>query len=463
MGMTGVAKVNRTQALELMRCNRRYLLVCVAFLAAFLSVLLFRNHLLAFDLTVNSWVPTIQSGWATTVTIGISYAFDTYSLLVASLVIASYLFYKNYRLQSLLLLGAMGGDAVLVATFKTLVHSSRPLNELIIDSGYSFPSGHTIGTIVFCGLLAYFAWQHWKTTRPRALLIALAVSIALVVGFDRIYLNVHWFSDVLGGGLLGIFWLTLSIIIFKRLTADRKPPSEEFNEISSILFCIGVIVALGLLILQWFPLHLWGLTSISLISSSFVDGFQGFVNSVMVTCKGWMAVYGPIGLFTAMIISSVLSPIPNEAFLAFAGMTMSPFSVAFFGALGSTVGAVICFYIARWGGQPLVKRFVKESTLASMNQWFNKWGSWAILLGRIIPLVPFDAVSYLSGWAKTKVTKFSGLTFIGAVPRCLLYAYIGELIAGYNVPVLILLAVIAVVIFLIWKFKKGALRYHFQK
>jgi len=66
---------------------------------------------------------------------------------------------------------------------------------------------------------------------------------------------------------------------------------------------------------------------------------------------------------------------------------MDPFSVALFGALGSTVGAVICFYIARLGGQPLVKRFVivKARTLASMNHWFNRWGSWAILFGRIIP------------------------------------------------------------------------------
>lgn len=431
-------KVSRT--LELMSDNKKYLAVCLAFLAAFLSVLLFRDHLLAFDLAVNSWVPTIQTGWATTIAIGISYAFDTYSLLVASLVIASYLFYRNYRLQSLLLLGAMGGNAILVAVFKSLIQSPRPLDGLIVHLDYSFPSGHTVGSIVLCGLLAYFAWHHWKTNRPRALLIALTVAIISMVGFDRIYLNVHWFSDVLGGCLLGLFWLTFSILIFKLITADEKPPSEEFNKIYSILFCIGVIISLGLLIFQWFPAHLWG--------------FQGFVHSVVVTCKGWMAVYGPIGLFTALIVSSVLSPIPNEVFLAFAGMTMNPLSVAFFGALGSTVGAVICFYIARLGGQPLVKRFVKESTLAPVNQWFSKWGSWAILLGRIVPLVPFDAVSYLSGLAKTKVTRFAGLTFIGAVPRCLLYAYIGELIAEYNLPALILLAIIATAILLIWRVRK---------
>jgi uncharacterized membrane protein YdjX (TVP38/TMEM64 family)/membrane-associated phospholipid phosphatase len=455
MEITGVPKVKSSRTLEVISDNKKYLALCLAFLVAFLFVLLLRGHLRGFDLAVNSWVPTIQSGWATTAAIGISYAFNTYSLLVASLVTASYLFYKNYRLQSLLLLGAMGGEAILVAGFKSLVQSPRPVNMVVVDSGYSFPSYHTVGGIVFFGLLAYIAWQHWKTPRAKAA-VALAVSMVLVVGFDRIYLNVHWFSDVLGGCLLGICWLTFSILIFKLLTAEVKTASEKFNKISSILFCIGIIVAIGLLSLQLLQLHLGisGSPGISPIFSSFVDSFQGFVNFIIVTCKGWMAVYGPIGLVTAMIISSVLSPIPNEVFLAFAGMTMSPLSVAFFGSLGSTVGAVICFYIARLGGQPLVKRFVKESTLTSMNQWFNKWGSWAILFGRIIPLVPFDAVSYLSGLAKTKVAKFAVITFIGAVPRCLLYAYIGELIAGYNLPVLILLAIIAVVILISWKFKK---------
>lgn len=203
--------------LKVINDNRKYLVVSLAFFGAFLCVLLFRDQLLTFDLAVNCWVPTIQSGWATPIAIAISYAFDTYSLLLTSLVVAGYLFYKNYRPQSILLLVAMGGNAVFVALFKTLVHSARPLDGLILDSSYSFPSGHTAASIVFCGVLAYFAYRHWKTPKPRTLLIISAVAIPSIVGFDRLYLGVHWFSDVLGGGLLGLFCLTLSILIFKRL------------------------------------------------------------------------------------------------------------------------------------------------------------------------------------------------------------------------------------------------------
>ena len=214
--------------LKSIAANRQYLVLSLAFLTAFLSVLFLRANLLSFDLTVNSWVPTIHSGWATPIAIAISYVFDTYSLLILSLTIAGYLFYKNYRPHSLLLLVAMGGNAAFVALFKTLVQSPRPLNGVIIDTGYSFPSGHTAGSIVFCGILAYFAWNHWKTTKPRTLLITSTVLITTVVGFDRLYLNVHWFSDVLGGCLLGLFWLTFSILLFK-LLINNNPNIKKIN------------------------------------------------------------------------------------------------------------------------------------------------------------------------------------------------------------------------------------------
>jgi undecaprenyl-diphosphatase len=62
----------------------------------------------------------------------------------------------------------MGGEALIVSFVKGLVQSPRPLNELVVESGFSFPSGHTAGSVVFCGSLAFIAWQRWKSTRARA-------------------------------------------------------------------------------------------------------------------------------------------------------------------------------------------------------------------------------------------------------------------------------------------------------
>jgi len=211
--------VQGSHTLKAIAANRKYLIASLIFFGAFFCVLLLRDQLLVVDLAVNSWIPTIHSEGATMIAIAVSYAFDTPCLLVASVAIGGYLFYKNYRSQSLLLLFAMGGNAAIVGFFKTLVASARPLTGLVESTGYSFPSGHTAGSIVFCGLLVYFACHHWKTTPSRISLgiTALAGLIILAVGFDRLYLNIHWFSDVLGGCLLGFFWLTFVILISKLL------------------------------------------------------------------------------------------------------------------------------------------------------------------------------------------------------------------------------------------------------
>jgi len=197
----------------------------------------------------------------------------------------------------------------------------------------------------------------------------------------------------------------------------------------------------------------WLITTLPLLYS-YVQAGQVFVSSMITASKTWMVMYGQIGLFVAMVVASVISPIPNEVNLAFAGMTMDPVSVAISGALGSTVGGILCFYIARLGGRPLAEKFVKKETIASADGWFQRRGKWAILLGRFIPFVPFDVVSYFSGLTKISISTFAFLTFMGSIPRCLFYAYIGELVVEYNLPVLIIISVTILTIFLIHRLKK---------
>jgi undecaprenyl-diphosphatase len=205
-----------------LRNQRILLLVCLLFLASFLLVAQLKNSFVMIDLQTNSWATSIQTPSFTPIAVAIAYIFDTTSLAAVSLVLAVYLFYINYRKYSVLLLAAIGGDALIVSIAKNLVHSPRPLNGLVYDAGFSFPSGHTTASIVFCGLLTYLIWQHWKS--PKAKTVSSAVSIATIslVAFDRIYLNVHWFSDVFGACLLGLFWLTFALWVFRHVEKAEK-------------------------------------------------------------------------------------------------------------------------------------------------------------------------------------------------------------------------------------------------
>jgi hypothetical protein len=65
--------------------------------------------------------------------------------------------------------------------------------------------------------LTYFAWMSWPSLKTKALTSGAFVSVTGIVGFDRIYLNVHWATDVIGAVLLGTFWLLLCILVFSYL------------------------------------------------------------------------------------------------------------------------------------------------------------------------------------------------------------------------------------------------------
>jgi undecaprenyl-diphosphatase len=195
-------------------------------------------------------IPSIQSSTLTFFAKGIALVFDTISLVTISLIISGVLFLKNYKAHSLLLLGAMGGDALIVSVLKTLEHVARPTNNIFSDTSFSYPSGHSAGCIVFGGLLAYFAWRHWQSTSSRVLIgVGLGLEVGLV-GFDRIYLNAHWLSDVFGGWLFGTFWLLFAILIFQQLNVKVKFQSDKFNKIAKGLFALGVAAAFLILLLE---------------------------------------------------------------------------------------------------------------------------------------------------------------------------------------------------------------------
>ena len=193
------------------------LLFSLQLLASFLFVAYLRNNFASIDLNLYSWIGTIQNSSFTIFAKAIDIIFDTDSLLLMSLVMATLLIVRTYLKGGILLLTAMAGDALLVEVTKSFFHTPRPTNMLIPKLDYAFPSGHATGSIVFFGVLTFLIWQYWKSTKVRVTTSVLYVTAIVLIGFDRLYLNVHWFSDVIGGYLLGGFWLSLAIVLFSIL------------------------------------------------------------------------------------------------------------------------------------------------------------------------------------------------------------------------------------------------------
>lgn len=100
-------------------------------------------------------------------------------------------------------------NQILKHTFKRL----RPINSIISESGYSFPSGHSMVSMAFYGFLIYLLCK--SNFKYKKIFIGLLIILILLIGISRIYLGVHYPTDVFGGFLLSISYLLIFIEIFK--------------------------------------------------------------------------------------------------------------------------------------------------------------------------------------------------------------------------------------------------------
>lgn len=102
-------------------------------------------------------------------------------------------------------------STLLNQALKLIVGRPRPsINPLAIEKSFSFPSGHTMIMIVMGGILLYLLWQEKGSKIKKTILTIIISLIALTVMFSRIYLGVHYFSDIIGGITSGLLFLFIS-------------------------------------------------------------------------------------------------------------------------------------------------------------------------------------------------------------------------------------------------------------
>ncbi len=141
---------------------------------------------------------------------------DTATLSVVAVVVSASLLLRGRRWLALAWLMAVGGNALLNTTLKAVFARTRPLHEdgLIQAGGWSFPSGHSSGAVVVYGMLAYVLLRSlppalaWRASLP---LVLLAAATAFSVGCSRIFLQVHFATDVLAGFASGTAWLAICV------------------------------------------------------------------------------------------------------------------------------------------------------------------------------------------------------------------------------------------------------------
>jgi undecaprenyl-diphosphatase len=201
--------------------------ISVFSLVVFLLIATSKGEFSRIDGMANAWAASVQSWPLTQAALAIHYGFDTIPLIIVSLLIAAYLFKKGRKDLAIFLILVMLVAAAMIEASKAATGFQRPMNSVISEEGFSFPSGHVVSTVVLLGLVAYFFQKYSNSSKARMASLIFFAAMSLIVGMDRIYLNVHWLSDVLGGYALGAFWLSFSILAFEVTSSYLRLKSAE--------------------------------------------------------------------------------------------------------------------------------------------------------------------------------------------------------------------------------------------
>jgi membrane-associated phospholipid phosphatase len=195
-----------------------YLLAAALGFAA-LAVLASRFSYFPIDLSITRAVQTIDLPFFASFMWAVSFIGYAPQMFILVGAITILMFGIGLRWEGVTALFSVAGASGLGELIKLLVHRPRPGVDLATVmttlNSYSFPSGHVLAYTVFFGFLFFLGCSLFKPSIVRTALLVVLGGLVALIGLSRIYIGVHWASDVTGGYLLGSLWLVLTIAIYR--------------------------------------------------------------------------------------------------------------------------------------------------------------------------------------------------------------------------------------------------------
>ncbi len=247
-----------------------------------------------------------------------------------------------------------------------------------------------------------------------------------------------------GGSGLSLALLTSSGVSIKGAVAISSiaslPPvlaqliTEPFSPLWGLYLLEGSVVVILLSRLNMRPSSFGFLTSLALLGNVYQIKFIGEhlrqYQAMAEEISSFVRRYGAIGLFAAMVLQAVISPIPADAVLVAAGaLGMSPIEVGIYGGMGIAAGSIINYFFARALGKRILEYYIREDLLKKVYLWFDRWGGWLVFVTRLIPFLPLDVTSYVAGAVGMNFVVFVLANVLAIVPRATFFGLVGARLA----------------------------------
>ena len=202
------------------KINKRYLLI-LFLLITFISVsiLVFSYDNLYFDTFINNLIRHITN-IKTYIFKIITFFGSSYFIILLCILLIVLL--KDKKNKFYVAINLIISSVICNLIIKNIVRRDRPLDMLVNESSFSFPSGHSFVSTTFYGFLIYLVYNSNYKSETKFILISLLLVLILMIGISRIYLGVHYPSDVLGGFVGGLAYLLIFIEIIKGVKYEKK-------------------------------------------------------------------------------------------------------------------------------------------------------------------------------------------------------------------------------------------------
>lgn len=189
-----------------------------------MAIVISLKDILAFDRVIMSFIQGLETPSLTAIMkfFTLMGSFKMIALIAIIVIIFLYIVLKH-RSELILFTIVIIGARILNRFLKEFFQRTRPdFHRLIEIGGYSFPSGHAMNAMAAYGILTFLLWRHILSRRGRTFLIVLSSLFILMTGISRIYLGVHYPSDIIAGYLASGFWVAMAIWIYQKYKEKRQ-------------------------------------------------------------------------------------------------------------------------------------------------------------------------------------------------------------------------------------------------